>query len=268
MALEVARGADDRPLAVRFEGVPAADIGRALAGLEGVVVTRGPADLVVARRGAALLLEGPDGGRIADLSKISGADDSVRIGEGLRRAANALALLNLPHRPSGARMGSLQLAADGCADCRVRRTVDDPQGPLVAAGDRFRLLVESNADRDVYPYLFEVTPQFGINRLYPPGSVSDVLPPRGFFYVGEAVRAARPGAFSLVLILSEVPLAAGPLEQGGLPRAGDCDGGHALARLLCAASRGARAAEALPTGDFDVLTVPVTIASAEGAVTP
>lgn len=265
-ALEVARGVDERPLVVRFEGVDAAVVRRSLDGLEGVTAVDGAADMVVARRGAALLLERPDGTRIADLSRISGTDDAVRIGEGLRRVANAMALLNLPHKPTGARMGRVALATAGCADCRVQRGVDDPQGPAVGAGDRFRLLVESQSDAPIYPYLFEVTPQFGINRLYPPGSASDQLSPRGFFHVGEAVRAARPGDFRLVLILSEVPLAAGPLEQGGLPRAGGCEGSHALARLLCAASRGARAAEALPEGDFDVVTVPVTImpAAAEG----
>jgi hypothetical protein len=258
-ALEVARGVDARPLSVRFEGVDKRVAQKALAGLEGVMATTGPADLTVARRGAALLLEGPDGARLSDLSRISATDDAARIGEGLRRAANATALLRLPHKPSGARLGQLELTTASCADCRVQRGVADPQGSLVGAGDRFRLLVESQSNRPLYPYLFEVTPQFGISRLYPPGSASDQLPPGGFFHVGEAVRAARPGEFQLVLILSEVPLAAGPLEQGSLPRAGGCADGHALAQLLCAASRGARAAEALPTGDFDVITVPVTI---------
>ncbi len=266
-ALEVARGVDARPLSVRFEGVDGRAIQKALASLDGVVATSGPADLVVARRGGALVLEGPDGARISDLSRISATDDAARIGEGLRRAANATALLRLPHKPSGARLGRLELTTGSCADCRVRRGVEDPQGPLVGAGERFWLLVESRSDRPLYPYLFEVTPQFGISRLYPPGSASDRLPPGGFFHVGEAVRAARPGEFQLVLILSEVPLAAGPLEQGSLPRAGGCEDGHALAKLLCAASRGARAAEALPAGDFDVVTVPVMIGAAgkEGA---
>jgi hypothetical protein len=202
-----------------------------------------------------------DGEVISNLSRLSGPSDAARIGEGLRRAANATALLRLPHRPGGQRMGRLELTTAGCADCRVGRGADDPGGPMVTAGDRFRLQVENLSEKPVFAYLFEVSPQFGITRLYPPGSVSERLSPFDPFFVGEAVRAARPGKFRLVLILSEAPLAAGPLEQGSLPRAGGCEGGNALARLLCAASRGTRAAEALPAGDFDVVTVPVTIAA-------
>jgi hypothetical protein len=257
-ALEVARGGSDAPLRVRFEGVDAAEVQAALKGLDGVVAVTEAPDLKVVRADGALRLVDVDGAAIANLSRLSGANDAVRIGEGLRRAANATALLNLPHRPSGQRMGRLELTSD-CADCRVVRGVDDPAGPMVRAGDRFRLQVESKSGRPLFPYLFEVTPQFGISRLYPPGGASDQLPAEGFFHVGDAVRAARPGNFRLVLILSEVPLAAGPLEQGSLPRAGGCEGGHALAKLLCAASRGTRAAEALPAGDFDVVTVPVVI---------
>jgi hypothetical protein len=247
---------------VRFEGVEKAEVQKALAGLDGVVAVREAPDLKVVRADGVLRLMDVDGEAIANLSRLSGTDDAARIGEGLRRAANATALLNLPHRPSGQRMGRLDLTAD-CRDCRVLRGVEDPKGPLVGAGDRFRLLVESRSGKPVFPYLFEVTPQFGISRLYPPGAASDQLPAGGFFHVGDAVRAARPGAFRLVLIMSEVPLAAGPLEQGSLPRAGGWAGGQALARLLCAASRGTRAADALPAGDFDVVTVPVQIGGPE-----
>lgn len=266
-ALEVARGSGDAPLRVRFEGLSPAEVEAALKGLEGVqAVTEAP-DLQVVRAGRRLELQDVDGSRLADLSRLSGGDDAARVGEGLRRAANATALLRLPHKPSGERLGELKLT-DTCAGCRVQRAVGDPQGAQVAAGDRFRLLLESTSGKSLYPYLFEVTPQFGISRLYPPGSASDKLAGFGFVHVGEAVRAARPGNFRLVLILSEVPLAAGPLEQGSLPRAGGCEDGHALAKLLCAASRGTRSAEALPAGDFDVVTVPVTIgppAGKEGA---
>lgn len=262
-ALEVARGGSDAPLRVRFVGLDAAEVQASLKGLDGVVAVAEAPDLKVVRADGVVRLVGVDDEPLANLSRLSGADDAARIGEGLRRAANATALLRLPHRPSGQRMGRLDLAAT-CPDCRVVRGADDPNGARVEAGDRFRLLVESRSGRAVYPYLFEVTPQFGISRLYPPGGASDQLPPGGFFHVGEAVRAARPGAFRLVLILSEVPLAAGPLEQGSLPRAGGCEGGHALARLLCAASRGTRAAEALPAGDFDVVTLPVVIGKGDG----
>lgn len=262
-ALEVARGSGEAPLRVRFVDVTAAEVRAALKGLDMVVAVTEAPDLLVVREGGQLLMKDVDGEVISTLSRLSGPTDAARIGEGLRRAANATALLRLPHRPREDRMGRLELTTTGCPDCRVGRGADDPGGPMVTAGDRFRLQVTSRNAKPVFAYLFEVTPQFGITRLYPPGSVSEQLSPEGAFFVGEAVRAARPGKFRLVLILSEEPLAAGPLEQGSLPRAGGCEGGNALARLLCAASRGTRAAEALPAGDFDVVTVPVTIAAPE-----
>ena len=255
--VEVARGVDERPVSVRFEGVLPGD---ALDGLSVVEVRDGPADFVVAKgQDGRLELRGADGARIADLSRIAAADDEVRIAEALRRVANATALLTLPHKPGGSRFGVLALTEDGCADCRVLRGVDDAQGPAVRAGARFRLLIENRAGKRLYPYLFEVTPQYGINRLYPPGSASDALAADGFFHVGEAVRAARPGDFRLVLILSETALNAGPLEQGSLPRSTGCTEAHPLAKLLCAAGRGTRAADALPSGDFDVVTMQVRI---------
>jgi len=67
-----------------------------------------------------------------------------------------------------------------------------------------------------------------------------------------------------VLILSRAPLGAGPLEQGSLPRAGGCAEADALSQLLCTASRGTRAANARPAGEFDVVVLPVRIVEGTG----
>lgn len=258
-AVEIARtwGALQIPIGMR--GLSDSEAKDALAGLDFVIRDDRNPKYIVTREGGPLRLLDTSGEQRVAISKLKAGSDAERINETLRRVANAEALLALPRKPAAERMGALSIETEGCTDCKMLRGSADLLGPAVSVGDRFRLLVKGQGDKTLYPYLFEVTPQFGINRLYPPGGASDKLPADGFFYVGNAVRAARPGDFRLVLILSRELLAAGPIEQGSLPRAGGCQQTHALAQLLCAASRGTRASGALPAGDFDVITTTLMV---------
>ncbi len=256
-AVEVTRSYGALQVPIGFRGLSEPDVKAALAGLDFIVRDDRNPRYTVVREGGTLRLLDARGEQRVDIGKLKAESDTGRIAETLRRVANAEALLALPRKPADQRFGALSIETEGCEGCKVTRGSADLLGPAVSVGNRFRLLVQGQGDkRDkaLYPYLFEVTPQFGINRLYPPGGASDRLPADGFFHIGKAVRAARPGDFRLVLILSQELLAAGPIEQGSLPRSGGCEQSHALAQLLCAAARGTRAAGALPSGDFDVIT--------------
>jgi hypothetical protein len=245
-------------LPVAFRGVGEADIAAILKDLPLVRRDDARPEVIVSRENGETLLLADTGSRIATIDRIAAPSDGARIGIALRRVANAKALLALPEKPDSDRLASLSLTTRGCRDCHVAAPIH-PASPQLTRGDMFRMLLTSAAKRPVYPYLFAISPNYAITRLYPPSGASDVLAPGDGFYVGETVTAAATGETRLVLIVSEVPIPAGPLEQGGLPRAG-CDSSSALAMLLCAAANGTRAGDVLPRGDFDVIKTIVTIA--------
>jgi hypothetical protein len=258
-AVERVRAWGPLEVPVLFRGLKPADIAEATKGLDLVKPVQTTPRYIIERREDKLVLLDAGEKQLVNISAVRAASDGERLNEVLRRVANAEALLALPRRADGP-LGSLEVTADGCADCLVRETGTDGAPAVVRAGDRFRLKVskaDAAGDGPVYPYLFEVTPQFGINRLFPPGGANEEV--AGSFHVGNAVRAARPGDFRLVLIMSRKPLGTGPLEQGSLPRAGGCADADALSQLLCSASRGSRSATARPAGDFDVVVLPVRI---------
>jgi uncharacterized caspase-like protein len=258
-AVERVRAWGPLEVPVLFRGLKPPEVAEATKGLDLVKPAASAPRYIVERKAGKLLLLDAGEHQLVDISAVRAASDGERMNEVLRRVANAEALLALPRRADGP-LGSLEVTAEGCADCRVEAAGTDGAPAVVRAGDRFRLRVskaEAAGEGPVYPYLFEVTPQFGINRLFPPGGANEEV--AGSFHVGNAVRAARPGDFRLVLILSRKPLGTGPLEQGSLPRSGGCADGDALSLLLCSASRGSRAAAARPAGEFDVVVMPVRI---------
>jgi uncharacterized caspase-like protein len=258
-AVERVRAWGPLQVPVMFRGMGRSEIGEAVKGVDLVQPVDSAPRYIVDRRDGKLVLLDAGERQLVNISAVRAASDAERLNEVLRRVANAEALLALPRRADGP-LGSVEVTADGCADCRVIEAGTDGAPAVVRAGDRFRLRVskaEGAGDGPVFPYLFEVTPQFGINRLFPPGGANEEV--AGSFHVGNAVRAARPGDFRLVLILSRKPLGTGPLEQGSLPRAGGCADADALSQLLCSASRGSRAAAARPAGEFDVVVLPVRI---------
>lgn len=250
---------------VLFRGLSTEEIAAAVKGLDLIQpVSTAPRYIVTRQNGRLLLLDAGEERRV-DISAVKAAGDVERLNEVLRRVANAEALLALPRRSEGP-LGSLEVTTDGCEDCRVKEAGKDSSPALLTVGDRFRLRIseaDSQSSSPLFAYLFEVTPQFGINRLYPPGGANDDI--KATFHVGNAVRAARPGEFRLVLILSRLPLGTGPLEQGSLPRAGGCTETDALSQLLCSASRGTRAATARAGGEFDVVVLPVSIVAGGGS---
>jgi hypothetical protein len=217
-------------------------------------------DVIVVRDQGALLLLTATRSKIATIDRIEAPSDVEKIGVALRRVANANALLALPQK-AGQPMATLSFVGRCPAGCSVAAPIDQT-APHLTKGDKFRLAVTNAAGATIYPYLFAISPQYGISRLYPPGGASDALPADQAFYVGETVTAAAPGVTKLVLILSSLPIPAGPLEQGGLPR-GSCDSGSALTMLLCAAASGTRAGDVVPLGDFDVIKTVVTIDEGE-----
>lgn len=254
---EAARNFGDLTLPVSFQSFSDAEIKRILADLPLVVHDPLAPEVVVVRQGGAMLLLSAAGERIADLGRLGGQTDHERITAALRRVANAKALLALPEKPASARLARLQVETDDCDTCALSPSSHPGAGDFVK-GDRFRLLIRGLTEKTVYPYLFAVTPAFGIVRLYPPAAASDALVGARGFYVGKTVAAAARGVTRLVLVVSETALASGPLEQGDLPRSG-CDGSSALAALLCAAASGTRAGDILPSGDFDVVKMVVTV---------
>lgn len=257
IAREIAHSFGSLTLSVGFRGITDAEI--AALKLKDLPLIRrddvNPAVVVVRDRGALLLLSATNA-KIATIDRIEAPSDIEKIGVALRRVANANALLALPQK-AGQPMGNLSFLGRCQTGCNVAAPIEQ-SAPRLTKGDMFRLAVTNTAGAIIYPYLFAISPQYGISRLYPPGGASDALPADQAFYVGETVTAAAPGVTKLVLILSAVPIPAGPLEQGGLPRGG-CDSGSALTMLLCAAASGTRAGDAVPLGDFDVIKTVVTI---------
>jgi hypothetical protein len=257
IAREITHSFGSLTLSVGFRGITDAEI--AALRLQDLPLIRrddvNPAVVVVRDQGALLLLSAT-GSRIATIDRIEAPSDIEKIGVALRRVANANALLALPQK-AGQPLATLSFVGRCPAECNVATPIDQ-SAPRLTKGDKFRLAVTNGAGAVIYPYLFAISPQYGISRLYPPGGASDALPADQAFYVGETVTAAAPGVTKLVLILSAVPIPAGPLEQGGLPRGG-CDSGSALTMLLCAAASGTRAGDVVPLGDFDVIKTVVTI---------
>lgn len=258
-AVERVRSWGELSIPVAFEGIPRAHVKAGLAEIEILrQVSPAQARYVVQREGDRIALFDASGERRVDISAIAGANDGIRLNEALRRVANAEALLRLPSRAEGP-MARLEIVALDCPGCAPLADTAAAQPGRLKLGDRFRIRISRPDDADdqpIFPYLFEVSPQFGITRLYPPLNASDILDKT--FFVGGSARAARPGDFRLVLIASRSPIGVGPLEQGSLPRAG-CADGNALAQLLCAAAAGTRASSARPTGDFDAIVLPMLI---------
>lgn len=257
IAREIAHSFGSLILSVGFRGITDAEIA-ALKLQDLPLIQRDDLnpDVVVVRDQGALLLLSATNAKIATIDRIEAPSDVEKIGVALRRVANANALLALPQK-AGQPLGTLSFVGRCPAGCNVVAPIDQA-APRLTKGDKFRLAVTNGAGAVIYPYLFAISPQYGISRLYPPGGASDALPADQAFYVGETVTAAAPGVTRLVLILSAVPIPAGPLEQGGLPR-DSCDSRSALTMLLCAAASGTRAGDVVPLGDFDVIKTVVTI---------
>jgi hypothetical protein len=261
IAREAMHSFGDLVLPVGFSGVPEPEIAAAIKDLPLVRRDDRNPELVVSRSKGVTLLLSAQQEQIATIDRIQAPSDAERIGVALRRAANAKALQSLPEKPTDARLGQIKFF-DRCGDCKTS-AASDLAAPSLTKGDRVRLLIKNLSTANAYPYLFAISPQLAITRLYPPGGASDELKPRGDFFVGDTVTAAAVGTTRLVLIMSAVPIPAGPLEQGGLPRAG-CDSGSALTMLLCAAASGTRAVGAVPSGDFDVVKLVLTIRDGDG----